>query len=117
MLLEFTERPISRILREGPGEIIEGHFLELHALVFAKADLGFKQHEILVYFAAWKEHIGLYPPIHGDKALENAFARYAGPKGNPQFPLNEPMPLKLIERIVKMRVKQDGDKAAAKRNK
>ena len=75
----------------------------------------FKQHGILVYFAAWKEHIGLYPPISGDKALEKAVARYAGPKGNLQFPLDEPIPYDLIERIVKVRVKQDTAKAAARR--
>ena len=75
----------------------------------------FKQHGILVYFAAWKNHIGLYPPITGDKALEKAVARYAGPKGNLQFPLDEPMPLNLIERIVKLRVKQSVEKAAAER--
>jgi len=75
----------------------------------------FKQHGILVYFAAWKKHIGLYPPISGDKALEKAVARYAGPKGNLQFPLDEPIPYDLIERIVKLRVKQDSTKTAAKR--
>ncbi len=42
----------------------------------------FRQHGILVHFAAWKGHIGLYPPISGNKALEKAVARYAGPKGN-----------------------------------
>jgi uncharacterized protein YdhG (YjbR/CyaY superfamily) len=77
----------------------------------------FRQHGILVYFAAWKNHIGLYPPISGDKALEKAVARYAGTKGNLQFPLDEPMPFDLIERIVKLRVKQDAAKAAAKRKK
>jgi uncharacterized protein YdhG (YjbR/CyaY superfamily) len=77
----------------------------------------FRQHGILVYFAAWKTHIGLYPPISGDTGLEKAVAPYAGPKGNLQFPLNEPMPLDLIERIVKLRVKQDKEKAAAKRKK
>jgi uncharacterized protein YdhG (YjbR/CyaY superfamily) len=77
----------------------------------------FKQHGILVYFAAWKEHIGLYPPVSGDKALEKAVARYAGPKGNLQFPLDEPIPYDLIERIVRLRVKQDLAKAAAKRKK
>ncbi len=75
----------------------------------------FRQHGILVYFAAWKNHIGLYPPISGDKALEKAVARYAGPKGNLQFPLGEPMPLDLIERVVKLRVKQNAAKAAARR--
>jgi len=70
-----------------------------------------------VYFAAWKKHIGLYPPISGDKAIEKAVARYAGPKGNLQFPLDEPIPYDLIERIVKLRVKQDNEKAAARRKK
>jgi uncharacterized protein YdhG (YjbR/CyaY superfamily) len=77
----------------------------------------FKQHGMLVYFAAWKHHIGFYPPVSGDKALEKAVARYAGPKGNLQFPLDEPIPYDLIERIVKLRVKQDSEKAAARRKK
>jgi uncharacterized protein YdhG (YjbR/CyaY superfamily) len=70
---------------------------------------------MLVYFAAWKKHIGLYPPISGDKALEKAAQRYAGPKGNLQFPMDDPIPYDLIERLVKLRVKQDLAKAAAKR--
>src|ERR1700690_4119787 len=77
----------------------------------------FKLHGILVYFAAWKKHIGLYPPISGDKTLEKAVARYAGPKGNLQFPLDEPIPYDLIERLVKLRVKLDNAKAAARRKK
>ncbi len=77
----------------------------------------FKQHGILVYFAVWKKHIGLYPPISGDKALQKAVARYAGPKGNLQFPLDEPISFSLIERIVKLRVKQDTAKAAARQKK
>src|SRR5438105_2654877 len=77
----------------------------------------FKKHGILVYFAAWQKHVGLYPPISGDKTLEKAIARYAGPKGNLQFPLDESIPYDLIERIVKLRVKQDTEKAAAKRKK
>ena len=77
----------------------------------------FKQHGILVYFGAWKAHIGLYPPISGDKTLEKAVARYAAPKGNLQFPLDEPMPFDLIEKIVKLRVKQDTAKAMAKRER
>lgn len=75
----------------------------------------FKQHGILVYFAAWKEHIGMYPPIAGDESLQKEIAPYAGPKGNLQFPLNERIPYKLIERIVKLRVKQDNEKFASKR--
>jgi uncharacterized protein YdhG (YjbR/CyaY superfamily) len=75
----------------------------------------FRQHGILVYFAAWKKHIGLYPPISGDEAIEKAVAKYAGPKGNLQFSLDEPIPYNLIKRIVKLRVKQDHEKVDAKR--
>jgi uncharacterized protein YdhG (YjbR/CyaY superfamily) len=77
----------------------------------------FRLHGMLVYFAAWEKHMGLYPPISGDKMLEKAVARYAGPKGNLQFPLDEPIPYALIERIVKLRVKQVSVKAAARRKK
>jgi uncharacterized protein YdhG (YjbR/CyaY superfamily) len=77
----------------------------------------FRQHGILVYFAAWKKHVGLYPPITGDKALEKAVAPYAGPKGNLQFSLDEPIPYELIARVVKLRVKQDSAQAEAKRKK
>ena len=77
----------------------------------------FRQHGILVYFAAWKKHIGLYPPISGDVAIAKAVAKYVGPKGNLQFPLDEPIPYNLIKRIVKLRVKQDREKAEAKRDK
>ncbi|MFO1094329.1 MAG: DUF1801 domain-containing protein [Planctomycetaceae bacterium] len=77
----------------------------------------FRQHGILVFFAAWKNHIGFYPPISGDAAIQQAAAKYAGPKGNLQFPLDEPMPLGLIKRIVKLRVRQDQEHTAAKRAK
>ncbi len=75
----------------------------------------FRQHGILVFFAAWKEHIGFYPPVKGDAALEKAVAKYAGPKGNLQFPLDKPIPYPLIKRIVKRRVSQDRDKFESKR--
>ena len=58
----------------------------------------------LVYFAAFKKHIGFYPPP--PKAFKKEVARYAGPKGNLQFPLDEPMPLDLIKRIVLYKVKE-----------
>lgn len=70
---------------------------------------------VLVYFAAFKEHIGFYPPIEGDAKLKQDAARYAGEKGNLRFPFDEPIPYDLIERITRLRVKQDLAKAAAKR--
>ncbi len=74
----------------------------------------FRQHGILVYFAAWQKHIGLYPPVSGDAAIEKAVAKYAGPKGNLQFPLDEPIPYDFIKRIVKLRVNQDNENYEAK---
>jgi len=74
----------------------------------------FTQNGILVYFAAFKKHIGLYPPVSGDASLEKAIAPYAGEKGNLKFPLDQPIPYDLIERIVKLRVKQNLAKAATK---
>ena len=74
----------------------------------------FRLHGILVYFAAFKNHIGLYPPVAGDARLLKALAPYAGEKGNLRFPLERPIPYDLIERIVRLRVKQDREKAAAR---
>ena len=67
---------------------------------------------ILVYFAGFKNHIGMFPPVRGDARLIAALKRYQGPKGNLRFPLSEPMPLALITRIAKLRVKQDRERAA-----
>ena len=67
----------------------------------------FTQSGILVYFAAFKNHIGLYPPIRGDVSLEEAIAPYAGEKGNLRFPLDQPIPYDLIGRIVKHKLKQN----------
>lgn len=74
----------------------------------------FKLHGILIYFAAFKNHIGIFPPIRGDAKLEAAVAKYAGPKGNLKFPLDQPFPYSLAERIVKFRVKQNLAKARKK---
>lgn len=71
----------------------------------------FKLQGPLVHFAAFKDHIGFYPPVKGDASIEKAVARYANEKGNLRFPLDEPIPYRLIERIVKLRVKQNLAKA------
>ena len=74
-----------------------------------------KQHGVLVYFAAFKHHIGFYPPIRGDARLEQAAARYAGEKGNLRFPLDEPIPYPLIGRLTTLRARQDRAAAQARR--
>lgn len=71
----------------------------------------FRQQGVLVYFAAFKGHIGFYPPVQGDAALEREAAPWAGEKGNLRFPFGEPIPLALVERITAHRARQD---AAAK---
>jgi uncharacterized protein YdhG (YjbR/CyaY superfamily) len=73
----------------------------------------FRLNGVLVYFAAFKKHVGLYPPVRGDARLVEAASTYAGEKGNLQFPLDQPIPYGLIERIVKLRVKQNSSKAAS----
>ena len=73
----------------------------------------FKLDGVLVYFAAFKNHIGLYPPVRGDAKLERAVSPYAGEKGNLRFPYDRPIPYDLIESIVKFRVEQNLTKAGA----
>jgi uncharacterized protein YdhG (YjbR/CyaY superfamily) len=61
----------------------------------------FVQDRRRIYFAAFKKHIGVYPPVRGDEKLTRALSRYRGKKGNLQFPLDEPMPYALIKRVAK----------------
>ena len=74
----------------------------------------FRQHGILVYFAAFKSHIGVFPPVSGDAKLQKALEPYAGPKGNLKFPLDRSIPYALIRRIVQFKVKQNLARASAK---
>jgi uncharacterized protein YdhG (YjbR/CyaY superfamily) len=71
---------------------------------------------ILVYFAAHRGHIGLYPTASGVKAFEKEIAAYESSKGAIQFPLDRPLPKTLIAKIVKYRLKQNLEKASAKKS-
>jgi uncharacterized protein YdhG (YjbR/CyaY superfamily) len=64
----------------------------------------------LVYFAGYKNHIGLYPAPRGNEAFKKELSVYKGGKGTVQFPLDKPMPLNLITRIVKFRIKENLEK-------
>ena len=70
---------------------------------------------MLVYFAAFRNHIGFYPPVRGDAKLEKALSRYAGEKGNLRFPLDEPIPHDLIERIVRHRIERNLEKKSRRK--
>lgn len=71
----------------------------------------------LVHFAAFKNHIGFYPTPSGVEQFKDELAKYKGAKGSVQFPLDEPLPLRLIARIVKHRVAENKAAAAAKRKR
>lgn len=64
----------------------------------------FRRGRILINFAAFKAHIGVFPPVRGDAKLERALKPWMGPKGNLQLPLGEPLPIELLERVVKLRL-------------
>jgi uncharacterized protein YdhG (YjbR/CyaY superfamily) len=76
----------------------------------------YKYYGILVYFAAYKNHIGFYP---GSSLINQVFkkdlVKYKTSKGTIQFPLDQQLPLKLIKKIVKFRVRYNLDKAKTKK--
>ncbi len=61
----------------------------------------------LVYFAAYKNHIGFYATPNGHSAFAKELSTYKQGKGSVQFPLNQPMPLSLITKIVEFRVEEN----------
>lgn len=74
----------------------------------------YKLHTVLVYFAAYKKHIGFYPSSSGVKNFEQELVDYKTSKGAIQFPLNKPLPIELIKKIVAFRVNEDALKAKKK---
>jgi uncharacterized protein YdhG (YjbR/CyaY superfamily) len=61
----------------------------------------------LVHFAAFKNHIGFYPTPSGIEAFQSELSAYKGAKGSVQFPLDIPLPLDLVRRIVEFRVAEN----------
>ena len=77
----------------------------------------FKLNGNLVHFAAYKNHIGLYPAPRGDAGFKKELAQYEGGKGTVQFPLDQPVPYDLITRIVKHRISKNKAAASAKKKR
>ena len=75
----------------------------------------FKQHGNLVHYGAYKNHIGFYATPKGNQAFEEELSKYKKGKGSIQFPLSEPIPYKLIEQMVLIRVKQNLEKVVHKK--
>ena len=71
---------------------------------------GYKLQGMLVWFAGYKNHIGFYPKPSGLKAFEKELSGYKSSKGAVQFPIDEPLPLSLVTKIVKMRIKENTEK-------
>jgi len=69
----------------------------------------------LVYFAAWKNHIGLYPMPSGIEAFQKELSPYEAAKGSVRFPMDKPFPFELVRRIVKYRVKENREQAKRKK--
>ena len=67
----------------------------------------FKLNGILVYFAAFKNHIGFYPTSSGIEAFKEKLSPYKTSKGTVRFPINEPIPFDLIKEMVRFRVKEN----------
>lgn len=81
----------------------------------------FRMYGVLVWYAAYKNHIGFYPSSSGIEAFRTELSAYKWAKGSVQFPMNEPLPVKLITRMVTFRKKEDlqkqESKAAGKKGK
>jgi len=71
----------------------------------------------LVHFAGFKSHVGFYPAPVAMEAFKKDFAKYKTGKGSVQFPLDQPMPLNLITKIVKFRLKDVTEQTKAKKKK
>ena len=71
----------------------------------------------LIHFAAFKNHIGVYPTPSGTEAFKTELSVYESGKGSIRFPIDQPMPLKLISEIVRFRVAENQKKAEEKAGK
>jgi uncharacterized protein YdhG (YjbR/CyaY superfamily) len=78
---------------------------------------GYKFDGPVAYFAGYKNHIGFYATPNGHEAFRDELTGYRQGKGSVQFPIGEPMPLKLISRVVKYNLKHNIEKAKVKRKK
>jgi len=75
----------------------------------------FTLHGMLVYYAAYREHIGFYPTPSGIDAFKKELSIYKSAKGSVQFPIDQPLPLELIAKVVMYRVEENLSKAKTKK--
>lgn len=89
---------LRKVIKESAPEAEEKISYQMPAFVL---------HGNLVYFAAFKRHIGFYPTASGIAAFQQELSGYKGGKGTVQFPLDQPLPYELIRKIVKFRVAEN----------
>jgi uncharacterized protein YdhG (YjbR/CyaY superfamily) len=77
----------------------------------------YKFHGVLVYFRAYQNHIGFYPTGSGISAFKKELSVYEGSKGTVRFPIDKPLPLTLIKKIVRFRLKENQQKQLLKKMK
>ncbi len=77
----------------------------------------YKYQGILVYFAGYKNHIGFYPASSGIVAFEKEISAFENSKGTVRFPIEKPLPVGLITKIVKFRVKENQEKVRVKKKR
>ncbi|MES2061664.1 MAG: DUF1801 domain-containing protein [Bacteroidota bacterium] len=75
----------------------------------------YKINSVLVYFAGWDKHIGFYPGAGAIAHFKDDLSVYKGAKGSVQFPLDEALPVDMINRIIAYRIKEDEERALARR--
>lgn len=100
-----TPRPVQPILRAVRATIRRAAPDAVEKMAYGIPT--FHLHRNLVHFAAWKEHVGFYPGSEGIAEFAPQLARYETSRGAVRFPLDEPMPLALIARIVRRRAEEE----------
>lgn len=120
-------RDIDHYISEQPDERIRAELEKIRATIAQAAPNvkevisygmpAFKQHGVLVYFAAFKKHIGFFPTASGVEVFKDRLTEYKTSKGTIQFQLKEEIPYELITDIVLFRVAEDETKAALKKKK
>jgi uncharacterized protein YdhG (YjbR/CyaY superfamily) len=63
--------------------------------------------EYFIHFSAWKNHIGMYPIPAGNEAFQKQIEQYRSAKSSLNFPLDKPMPIQLIKKVIKFRIAEN----------
>lgn len=105
-------RPVLAKIRAIAGEEVSGGREKLsYRMPAIFTDAG-----VVIYFAAFTNHIGIYPPVRADPSLAKALEPYRGEKGNLRIPLDRsPFPYALVRRLIKARLREQAAKPAARR--